>query len=504
MSEKKVHLEVEDVPAPRSRHSSETKALEKSNFLGSAPLIKTMWMLTYPDLIEKFTEAFYSIIDTMFIGSMAGDTEAERVSSLASISFSIPLVQGLVFGACLFISIGSGALYSQSLGKNNNHDAESIIWNMFLMCLVIGIVCPILYDSLSYYLLLLLGASPDTDVFHPAQLYFIIVSSGMIFDLFSVGCSSLIRGEGSALFSSGIMICGFIMNLICDPILIGVLKLNVIGAGISTMLGYAVSGLLGFIYFFTKKATVHVSFKKVHFSWSLMKPVMNIGISGLCSAFSIAIFNLATNRLILHYSPYDATDERTIAAIAAAGAVGRVNYFCFLPMLSISQAIMPILSYCKGAKLYKRHMDCMRNGFIASFSLGVILAILGYFLAPVLGRAMGDSEEFMNFFVPAMRYATSSVPLGAFALIMYPTLQSNGYGLMAAVLIACKQCIFYIVVQIIICEIRHDIWGCFMANPFADLCSSIFALIIFCIYRKKLSGGRHASMDETLCKPTTI
>ncbi|KAK8809707.1 hypothetical protein WA158_000650 [Blastocystis sp. Blastoise] len=475
--------------------SEETKKASKTSFLGDSPLLYTMWILTYPDLVEKLAEAAYSVVDSMFIGNLAGDTEEERNAALASISYATPLVQGLIFGICLFYSIGSGAMYSRSLGKGCLEDAKSVIYNFFILCLCTGIIIPFVYWGISNPLLRLLGASEKTNTLQSSQIYFIIISSGILFYIFSIGGSTIIRNEGSALFSACILITGFIVNIVLDPLLIGIAKMGVTGAAIATISGYGLSALCCLFYFILKKSAVTLKFKEIRPHWKLMKPVLNIGISGFCSAFSTAVLNSVTNRLILYYSPYGSDSIETTEAIAVSGAIGKITYFCFLPMLSISTGMMPILSYCRGAKLYTRHMNCMKVAFLCSITLALLLTIIGFFSAEYIGKAFGGSEGFLNVFTPAMRYVTSGLVFCPFVLIMYPTLQCCGYGITAAILIVCKQCVFYIVIQVIVCEIRHDYWGCFIAYPISDFLSAILGIIVFFCYRKDLDGSKDRQKD---------
>ena len=472
----------------QERERADIQRAKRAKLLGEDNLYKTMWQLTYPDLIGKLVGACYTLADAVFISNMAGDTVAERSISLASISFTMPLEQAFIAGVALMGTVGFSSSYSRYLGENNLVLARASLGNVYLTCICLGILIPLILIPLLKPILRLIGASDEAGTLAPASQYFTIL---LLFDIvsnFQFAGNNMTRAEGASVYSATMMIIGAVINVILDPIFIKYVGLGLSGAATATIFGQTVVSAIGLYYFLGGRSVV--TFNKACWkpNWTIMKFAFNVGIASFISSISGAIVSVISNRLILAFSPYGPTAVETTEIVSVSGALAKFSFFVFLPMLSMSHGVLPILSFCKGAKLYGRFVDAIKACIIVSLVLGIVLCILGYVLSPYVALMFSTSPTFVQTFTTAMRYMTSSIPFMAIFTAIMPALQATGHGTAAAITMLCRQCLGLLAAEVAICYWDNSFWGCFMGYPVADAVTLLVSIFFYFYYFKEFNG----------------
>ena len=462
--------------------------LDRSKFLGEGPLLSTIWTLTYPDLIGKVISASYTFADAVYIGNLAGETQEEKALALGSVSFAMPIEQAFQNGLALLYATGLSTALSKYLGQSNSKMAEVALGNMYFLDIAGGILYPMIILPFINYILMALGASEEAGTLSIAYTYIIIITLGAMFSNFSFGNNNMIRAEGQAIWSAMIKVVGGAFNILMDPVFISVFGLGVNGAALCTVVSNMLVSILGILYYVCKKSVVALTCAGMKPNWPVIKNGLNIGLSGCLLTVSSSIVTLVFNSLVVKFSPHDPASIETTELVSVVGALSKVTYLVFLPMLAISHGVLPILSYCKGAKKYDRFKECLKVCFYCSVYLGAGLALLSYFLAPYIGRMFSTSPTFIDTFTIALRYQTSALPFAAFFFMALPALQASGAGMLASFLAILRNCLFLIIVAIVFDYARNDYWGFTIAYPVAEFFSSIICVLILYFDRKKIMG----------------
>ena len=462
--------------------------MKKSEFLGNGPLVATIWKMTYPDLIAKVVSALYTLVDSICIGQFAGDTVEEKKTSLAGQSFASPIEMCILVGFSLIFAQGGGPLYGRYLGRRDEKTARLVVGNTFCMDIVLGIVMAIVLPLLSDWLLILLGASEAAGTLEPAKKYILPLMYADILYNFSYGTNNLMRGEGAAIYSCSLMLISAIVNMVFDFILLKFLGMGIQGAAFATIIAYICSSSFGLWFFISKRSAVVVRLRDMIPNWRLVLEIMDTGLSGMVIGLSNGIMTIVSNQLVLNYSPYPRDDPLTVAAIAASGSLARMQYFLFIPINSIAHGCVALLAYCRGAKLSKRFVNALRVCFVGQLIVCAILSIGCIVFSEQLATLFNSDEEFIKIFSKGLRYMTALLCLSPFSCTLYPGLQAIGHGFGAAVVLFGRSCLFTCCAQFIMCWIRKDYWGTFMAFPFADVVAALFATIYYFCVRKEING----------------
>ncbi|KAK8812364.1 hypothetical protein WA158_007598 [Blastocystis sp. Blastoise] len=455
-----------------------------ANFLGTAPLVKTILKLTYPDFFAKVASASFSFADALYISNLAGDTPEERSLSLGAVTIAFPIEQAFQMGLALLFGNGFASTLGRYLGAKNDIMARRTLGNLYFLDILCGILYPIIIIPLLPYILQLLGASEEAGTLEIGRQYIMIYSLGSILTNFMIGNNNLIRSEGRSMYSASIMIVGFLFNIIMDPVFISVFKLGVNGAAICTLVGDFLAVILGFSYYMTGRSVVKFEWKNISPNCEIIKDGLSVGVSGFIMTASSSVVSVVFNRLMLHFSPYPPESIQTTELISALGGLTKIYSFFFLPLLALSHGILPILAYCRGAKLQKRFMDTTKVCVYSALIVACILYILGLTCAYPFAYMFSDSPLFVETFSFGLRIMVLVFPINCLFFAVLPALQASKQGLFAGLLAFFKNCLFNIVFGVILCYALNDYNGLFYAYPLSDFTNLIITIIVYYTRRK--------------------
>lgn len=206
----------------------------RQNDFENTPMLKLVMGLAIPSMIAQLVNILYSIVDRMFVGQI------EEVGNvcLAAVGICGPIVTLLSsFGT--LVGIGGSIWLSMCLGQKNEKRASQILYNSFVMLVVLSICLTLGFILLKHNLIYWFGGS---DALYPyANTYLTIYTLGTFFALMSIGLNYFITGQGYATIAMLSVCIGAITNIMFDFILIRTLKIGVAGAAIGTVVAQFIS-----------------------------------------------------------------------------------------------------------------------------------------------------------------------------------------------------------------------------------------------------------------------
>lgn len=470
-------------PVDKEPTPAELEKAKRTDFLGHGPLGATIWKLTWPDFIGKVINALYTIVDAAFIGRLAGDRE------LAAASFAMPLDQFFHLTLGLLVGVGCGTVYGKYLGSKDTKNAKSVVGNMFFLTIAIGVLYPLIVIWFVDPLLRLTGASEATGTLSLARDYFVPLVYACILQISATGLSNVIRAEGSAMFSASLMAVGAVTNTCLDPIFIRVFGWGVQGAAISTVCSFVASTALGIYYFASGKSAIHLELRDLAPNWTIIKEVLNVGMSGAVSAMSQSLVVILLNNMILQFIQYPVDSYHATQTIAVAGALGKINFFCLMPQLALAHGVLPILAYSRGSKNYGRFTSCMKVQFYSEVVLGVVLTLIGAFGGTFVSGLFSTTPYFHVLFTEGMRLITAGTVFTSVSMMLFPALQTSGKGWQASVVLFMRQLAFIYVCALLFCNLLGDWWGVFYAYASGEVLSAVLSGCMYLYYKKDFAGG---------------
>ena len=173
-------------------------------------------------------------------------------------------------------------------------------------------------------------------------------------------------------------------------------------------------------------------------------------------------------------------------AVWVLGVYFKLQSFVFMPVFSVNNALISIISYNYGARDRHRVSRSIHVGFLAAVSTALLGSLLLWIFAnPLLRVCFQASGEALTLGVPSLRMTTLSFPIAAVSIICSATLQSlgrNAHSLWVALL---RQIILLLPIALLLVYL-YPTWV-FFSLFLAELFSCVVALLLYrTVYRQKI------------------
>ena len=211
---------------------------KKIQLLGSVPIPKALIALGLPTMTGMLINALYNLADTYFVGGLGTD-------QMGAVTLAFPLGQ-IIVGLGLLFGNGAAAYLSRLLGKGDKETGNRVASTALYSSVSIGALAIIISLFFLKPILKQLGAIES--VMPYALTYTTIYIAFSIFTVFNVTMNNIVSSEGAARTAMYALLCGAVLNVILDPILIYVCDLGVAGAAVATALSQVLSTIIYLIY----------------------------------------------------------------------------------------------------------------------------------------------------------------------------------------------------------------------------------------------------------------
>ena len=361
------------------------------NPLGTQPINRLIWKFAIPGIITQLVNALHNIVDQVFIGWGIGDFGVASTSILFPITSIITALSAL-------IGLGAASRFSILLGKKQYQEASDIFGNAISLLLLFGSVITIGTSVFLKPMLYLFGATERMMPY--AQPYARIICIGILFGVFSTGMSYFIRADGNPNYSSFVLLAGAVFNMIFDPVFLFVFDMGIAGIALATVFGQLLSAALALFYLLKKLKSVRLSPGNLSLRLPLVRSIFSLGFAVFTTHILAALAQIIQMNALKRYGALSVYGSE--AAIAAAGAVGKLSIVFLSSIIGISLGCQPIFGYNLGKKQYDRvketYLTALRWGTIIAASAFLILQL---FPGQILRIFSSDNPLFYEF---AARY----------------------------------------------------------------------------------------------------
>ncbi len=406
--------------------------------------------------------AIYNTADTFFVARVSTDP-AVNTAATASVGL-VFTVMAIIQAFGFFFGHGSGNYISRMLGAENHKEANEMASTSFAMAIIVGIFFAIVGNIFVEPIADFLGATPTTLQF--TKDYMRIILFGAPFMMAQFVINNQLRFQGSAMYAMIGLMCGAVMNMILDPLLIMGFHMQVKGAAIATVMGQTTSFVVLLIGT-SKGENIKMSLGNVHINWHYILEVINGGAPSLFRQGLAAISTLLLNRT--------AGAIGGDAAIAGMSVAGRLMLMMGSALIGFGQGYQPVCSFNYGAGLTKR----VKEGF--SFCVKVstvfltIIGIVFFILAPQIISLFSKDPSAVEVGVAALRFMCLTQPISGAIVISNMMLQSIGKGFKASVTASARNGYCFIPLILILPQFL-GIRGVEMAQACADALTLCVAL----------------------------
>ena len=447
------------------------------------PILPLLARFAGPAMVGMIASALYNIVDRIFVGQNVGAV------GIAAIALCFPAML-FVFSVALLIGVGGSSRIAILLGEGNKEEAEKVLGNCFLLCVVASVFFLWFGQLFITPILRLTGASEA--LLPMAKSYLSIVLWGVAFAIFSFALSTFIRAAGSPNYAMGTQIVGAVSNVFLDALLVWKYSMGVEGAAIATVISQGISMLWVLGYFFKKDAKMNLKKKYIFNPQSaLIGKVLAVGFPPFMVEMNFVLVHALMNSGVAR----DGGD----LAVSATGIFMSVDSLAFMPAIAIGEGAQPIIGYNYGGGRIGRVIETIRLAVISTTIFYVLSFLVIQFKAEALVHFFNRTDqELITLAARAMRIANFGIPVMGISIITSFTIQGLGMA-REGLILSVVRFGFLLILPLIVLPKFFGLYGNWAAFIVSDIGGTMVAgTFLYCLV-KRLRREEHA-LDPTALK----
>lgn len=446
--------------------------------MGTAPVLGLIFKMSLPAMFSMLIQALYNVVDSIFLGSYGGNSDA-----LTAVSLAYPM-QLLMVAFAVGTAVGVNSVIARRLGEGRRKDAEYAATHGILLAVATWVVFALLGIFASKPFMIFLNSGSEQIVTYGTEY----LTIALVFSLGSfvqVMLEKSIQATGNTLLPMVSHVIGAVTNIILDWLLIfGVgffPEMGVKGAAIATVFGQWVAMFFLIIVLLKKNTGIKISFKGFKFRFAVIKDIYRVGLSGIVMQ-AVGSLTVALINFIIKTSGAYGADVST-AAQTVYGVYYKMQSFVFMPVFGLNQGISPIIGYNYGAKIKDRMMKTLRYALVIAAIIMLTGTAAFHFFPEQLLNMFGLEPDYIDIGIVALRRISLCFLPASVGVVFTALFQSVGKGVRSLLMSLLRQVIIILPLAFIFSRIDVNlIW---MSFPIAEVVATVVAILFFVELNKK-------------------
>jgi putative MATE family efflux protein len=349
---------------------------------------KEIFKLSLPTMSGSLFQAFYDIVDMVWIGMI--NTQAVAAATIFITLFWVVEILNEVVGT------SSISMLSQYYGSGDMKKTRDASEQTFVFKALLGVIGAVVMMILLPPFFHLYSKDPKVIAYGMRYGYIRILFLPVFFSSFTV--NTIFRCTGDAKTPMRLLIVSAVLNLILDPLLmfdkipgtsIHGLGWGMVGAAVATVISVTLSFSVGFFILVSGRGPITIRSKGIfHLDWALDRKLLTIG---LPSGLNLLLRNVVTFVILKLVSSFGT------GAIAVLGIANRIYQFGAMPSSGLGMGSGIIVGQALGSDevLKARHTVFLTSVNGLAFS---VLVSIAFFVFPRQLLSLFLGEEDINLF----------------------------------------------------------------------------------------------------------
>ena len=337
----------------------------KGSMIQGNPL-KLILSFSLPLLLGNLFQQTYNMVDAAIVGQTLGSNALAAVGASSSVQF-------LVLGFCMGTCIGFGIPVAQRFGAEDLEGMRKYVYGGAVLSVITAIVMAVATTLLCGWILDILQV--PSEIFQQAYNYLVVIFIGIPCTILYNYLSSILRAIGDSKTPFLFLAISAVLNIFLDLFCIIVLKWDVMGASIATIVSQGISGLLCLILIIRKFPILHPHKEDRHFDKSISKDLlimgMPMGLQYSITAIGSMVMQSANNGLGTIY-------------VSGFTAGMKIKQFMMCPFDALATAVSTFASQNYGAN----KMDRVKKGIKQGCFVGIGYGLLSGAIMILFGRTL--------------------------------------------------------------------------------------------------------------------
>jgi putative MATE family efflux protein len=457
--------------------------------LGTERLSKLFPRLGAPSMVSMVAMSLYILADTFWLGRVSYE-------AIAAITITFPFY-GVVVAIGLGSGIGANALASRRFGEKDIEATNQVAGQVFPLTAIFGVVFIIASVFFAKPLAALLGAPPQ--IIDMTAEYLVFFGWGIPFILFRFMTRNVFHAAGDVIKPMIFIVAGSVLNAVLDPFLIfgwgPFPEMGIGGAALATTISGGLAAAIGCYYLLGNKSVYRLKLCHLKPDLSIIAQIYRVGLPETLMDLTEAVVFVIFNQIVAGFGS---------VALAALGIAFRVADLAFIPVIGLAHALLPIVGFCFGARLWGRLWAAVRQGSLAVVVVLTVVTALLEIFAPQVIAIFNNSPELLAIAVPGMRIFMSALILVGPAIMFIITFQGLSKGWTAIALSLARQLGLLLPALLILSRLM-GLNGAWLSLPISDAGGAIVAgLWLYREYRLQKRSGIWDSASVTELIPESV
>lgn len=375
------------------------------------PLVLSMSM---PMVLSMAVNSLYNIVDSYFVAKLSEN-------AITALALVYP-IQNMVTAISVGFAVGINACAAFYLGAKEYNLANKAVTQGILLSLIHGIGLTILCIAGAPAFLSVFSSDSET-----VELALLYSNRAFLFCpviTVGIGFEKIFQAVGKMKVSMFSMMCGFIVNIILDPLMIFGIgffpEMGISGAAYATGIGQCVTLIVYLIFYGVDKIPVRIKKDYMKPNKIVIKKMYCVGIS---ASLNMALPSLLISVLNAVLSVFGGV------YVLVLGVYYKLQTFIYLTANGIVQGIRPLMGYNYGAKEYGRVKQIFRTSLILIFAVMVVGTVLSWLIPARLIGLFTSNAETISIGVEALQIISLGFIVSAVSVTCCGALEGLGKGL---------------------------------------------------------------------------
>ena len=317
----------------------------------NGPLAGPIILFALPLALSSMLQQLFNAADTAVVGRFASSQAMAAVGSNSSV---INLVVALFVG----LSVGTNVVIASLIGRGRKEEIPTAVHTAVVVALISGVLLLFVGIGIARPMLTLMN-TPE-DVLDLAVLYLRIYFLGMPFIMLYNFGAAILRSKGDSTRPVYALICGGVLNVLLNLLLVIVFHLHVIGVASATVTSNVVSSFLVMWFLLHEEDEFRLNPKNLQIHRGYLMQMFRIG---LPAGLQGVVFSLS-NTVIQ-------SGVNSFGSSASAGSAAALNFeiIAYYIVNSFNQATVTFTSQNYAAGKYDRVKKVFR--------LAILFTVIG-------------------------------------------------------------------------------------------------------------------------------
>ena len=336
-------------------------------FMKEKPVLPLILSMSLPMVLSMLVNSLYNIIDSFFVAQISEE-------AMTALSLVYP-VQNFINAVGIGFGVGINAVIAFYLGAGDDKKADQAATQGLVLAMIHGFVLTVCCITMMPTFLGMFTSSKT--VIELGVHYSVIAFAFTLVIIVGVTFEKLFQAVGNMKTTMISLMCGCIINIVLDPVLIfgygPFPEMGIEGAALATGIGQALTLVIYLFVYFVRSIRVHIRRRYILLSKEMIIKLYSIGIPATLNLALASLLISALNAILAAYSE---------VYILVLGIYYKLQTFVYLPANGIVQGMRPLIGYNYGAGEHQRVSQifkivlCM-SGIIMVFGTVICLLIPG-------------------------------------------------------------------------------------------------------------------------------